>query len=454
MASNRRKGYSRKKRQRVFIIEIIVLIALTVVLFVAIWVTHKFSLINHQDINAEKLYTADQAAAQGVNGPDVASGQVAENTGEQLVQTEQPVVSNLSGIDIIALAGIDSRPDESDIMNSDTMIIAVLNHNDRTIKLCSVYRDTYLNIMEDLEGNPDYYSKANSAYACGGPTQFLSMLNYNLDLSITEYMTVNFLALAETIDLLGGLDIDMTREEVIHLNNYNVETSEVCGVPYEEIELPDESEFDGAMMRTFHCNGSQAVSYARIRYTSGNDFRRASRQREVLRLVKEKASQADLGTLDAILNAVLPDVTTNIDNMKLVTLATSILSYKLEDEDQAGFPFVMVPDDGSITGNDCIIPITLEYNVRMLHDFLFPGIPYEPSENVQDTSYVISMDTGYGEAAIEEYAAVDYGEALPSWWQEGYESELAAINSGQTDGSTEAYDESYGDPYAAEAAYY
>ena len=209
-------------------------------------------------------------------------------------------------------------------MNSDTMIICVLNHNERTIKLCSIYRDTYLNILEDLNGNPDCYTKANSAYAVGGPTQFLSMLNYNLDLSITEYMTVNFLALAETVDLLGGLDIEMTREEVVHLNNYNVETSQVCGVPYEEIQLPPESEFDGAMMRTFHCNGSQSVSYARIRYTSGNDFRRASRQREVLKLIKEKASTADLGTLDAILNAVLPDVTTNIDNMKLITLATKV----------------------------------------------------------------------------------------------------------------------------------
>ena len=433
MATNRKKRYSKQRRKRIFIIEIIVLILLTVVLFVTIWATHKFSLINHQEVDSAKLYTADQATAQGQNGPQVATGEVAVAEIQEVPQEQQPVVNNLTGVDIFALAGIDTRPEGSDIMNSDTMIVCVLNHNERTIKLCSIYRDTYLNILEDLNGNPDCYTKANSAYAVGGPTQFLSMLNYNLDLSITEYMTVNFLALAETVDLLGGLDIEMTREEVVHLNNYNVETSQVCGVPYEEIQLPPESEFDGAMMRTFHCNGSQSVSYARIRYTSGNDFRRASRQREVLKLIKEKASTADLGTLDAILNAVLPDVTTNIDNMKLITLATSVLSYELDDDDQAGFPFVMVPDDGSCTGTDCIIPVTLQYNVQLLHEFLFPGVYYEPSFNVQNTSYVISVETGYGEAAIEELAAVDYGEDLPTWWQEGYENEIAAINAGTTE---------------------
>ncbi len=433
MATNRKKRYSKQRRKRIFIIEIIVLILLTVVLFVTIWATHKFSLINHQEVDSAKLYTADQATAQGQNGPQVATGEVAVAEIQEVPQEQQPVVNNLTGVDIFALAGIDTRPEGSDIMNSDTMIICVLNHNERTIKLCSIYRDTYLNILEDLNGNPDCYTKANSAYAVGGPTQFLSMLNYNLDLSITEYMTVNFLALAETVDLLGGLDIEMTREEVVHLNNYNVETSQVCGVPYEEIQLPPESEFDGAMMRTFHCNGSQSVSYARIRYTSGNDFRRASRQREVLKLIKEKASTADLGTLDAILNAVLPDVTTNIDNMKLITLATSVLSYELDDDDQAGFPFVMVPDDGSCTGTDCIIPVTLQYNVQLLHEFLFPDVYYEPSFNVQNTSYVISVETGYGEAAIEELAAVDYGEDLPTWWQEGYENEIAAINAGTTE---------------------
>lgn len=452
--AKKKKKYSRRKRRRVFIIEMIVLVILTAVLFVTVWATHKFSLINHQDVDTEKLYTSDQAQQTrpqtGSPGTEVASGTVVETEPEQVVTEEpqQPVEENaLSGYDVFALAGIDSRPDEADIMNSDTMIICVLNHNEKTIRLCSVYRDTYLNIMDDPDPYNSSYNKANSAYCLGGATEFLSMLNYNLDLSITEYMTVNFLALAETIDLLGGLDIEMTREEVVHLNNYNIETSAVCGVPYEEIPLPDASEFDGYMTRTFHCNGTQAVSYARIRYTSGNDFRRASRQREVLRLVKEKASQADWGTLDAVLNAVLPDVTTNIDNMKLFTLATAVLTYRLDEEDQAGFPFVLVPDDGSITGTDCIIPITLEYNVRMLHEFLFPGVYYEPSYSVQDASYVISMRTGYGEAAIEEYSQVDYGASIPRWWQEGYEAEIARINQGLEEGEYYPEEDYSGDGY-------
>ena len=99
------------------------------------------------------------------------------------------------------------------------------------------------------------------------------MINKNLDMNIEKYVTVNFNALVDVIDAVGGLDIEMTEEEVVHMNNYCVETSKVTGKSYTKIE-PE-------VAGTYHLNGVQAVSYSRIRYTAGGDFERASRQRHV-----------------------------------------------------------------------------------------------------------------------------------------------------------------------------
>ncbi len=415
---NKRKRYSRKRRKRIFAIEIIVLVCLSVVLFGAIWFTHKMSLINHTELDTSRLYTSDQVN----NNTETASGDVSETT-----QTQ-----DLTGIDVIALVGLDTRPDEEDVNNSDTMIICVINHNKKEIRLCSLYRDTYLNVINDYYGNPDYYTKANAAYNYGGAEQFLSMLNLNLDLNITEYMTVDFKALAEVVDLLGGLDIDMTKEEVGHVNNYNVETSAACGVEYEALEYPDDPNFDGAITETFHCNGTQAVSYARIRYTSGNDFRRASRQREVLTLIKQKAQAADIGTIDSVLNAVLPDITTNIDNMKLISVITSAVTYGMGTDTQAGFPFVHVEDDGSRTGDDVVLPVTLAYNVQRLHEFLFPDEEYSPSETVLSYSQHISDVCGYTSDDIEWASQIEDGAALDGI---SYEDYVATVNNNSDDTS-------------------
>ena len=401
MAKKRRSRRNRR-RKILFAVEIVVLLLLSLVLFVAIWFTQRLSLVNHRPLDEERVVTASEA-----NG-DAAEG--GTNT-----------TSNLSGVELIALVGLDTREGE-EAMNSDTMIIACLNHNEKTIKLVSVYRDTYLNIGEDYYGNPNSYTKANAAYNLGGPEQFLSMLNLNLDLNITEYVTVDFTALTKTIDLLGGIDIDLTREEVIHINNYNrgddeaTGTAEASGVEYEALEVPPEEESGTGITHTYHLNGSQAVSYARIRYTAGNDFRRASRQRLVLAKIMEKAQGADLGTLDAILGEVLPLVTTNLDNMRIISMIQPLLTYSLTEDSQTGFPFVLITDSGGeLTGEDCIIPVTLEYNVQRLHEFLFPGESYTPSSTVQEYSAEIEYETGYSEEDIEDISSIDWGANLSQW---------------------------------------
>ena len=268
------------------------------------------------------------------------------------------------------------------------MIIASINNDTKKVKLVSVYRDTYLRIGEDSEGNGQY-DKANAAYKKGGPEQFLSMLNTNLDLNVTDFVSVDFQAVAEAVELLGGIDVELKEEEVVNLNNYCVETSKVTGMDYTPLE---------EKAGVHHLNGVQAVSYARIRYTSGNDFRRAARQREVIYKIVEKAKNSDIATLSKILDKVFPKVYTSFTKAEILQMGMSMMSYDIED--QTGFPFDHLYGErvkDAMGGLDVVLPVTLESNAIKLHEFLYPEDSYTPSDEVKAYSQRIVDKSGFGD---------------------------------------------------------
>ena len=295
----------------------------------------------------------------------------------------------MKGYTTIGLIGLDGRDGElKSGARSDTMIIASINNDTKKVKLVSVYRDTYLRIGEDSEGNGQY-NKANAAYAKGGPEQFLSMLNTNLDLNVTDFVSVDFQAVAEAVELLGGIDVELKEEEVVHLNNYCVETSKVTGMDYTPLE---------EKAGVHHLNGVQAVSYARIRYTSGNDFRRAARQREVIYKIVEKAKNSDIATLSKILDKVFPKVYTSFTKAEILQMGMSMMSYDIED--QTGFPFDHLYGErvkDAMGGLDVVLPVTLESNAIKLHEFLYPEDSYTPSDEVKAYSQRIVDKSGFGD---------------------------------------------------------
>lgn len=295
----------------------------------------------------------------------------------------------MKGYTTIGLIGLDGRDGElKSGARSDTMIIASINNDTKKVKLVSVYRDTYLRIGEDSEGNGQY-DKANVAYKKGGPEQFLSMLNTNLDLNVTDFVSVDFQAVAEAVELLGGIDVELKEEEVVHLNNYCVETSKVTGMDYTPLE---------EKAGVHHLNGVQAVSYARIRYTSGNDFRRAARQREVIYKIVEKAKNSDIATLSKILDKVFPKVYTSFTKAEILQMGMSMMSYDIED--QTGFPFDHLYGErvkDAMGGLDVVLPVTLESNAIKLHEFLYPEDSYTPSDEVKAYSQRIVDKSGFGD---------------------------------------------------------
>lgn len=347
----------RRRRRILFGIEIFILL----ILIGGVFIYAKLGKMNFTDLDFSKI--------------DVNTG-VSDNN----------VMKGYTTIGLIGLDGRDGKLKSG--VRSDTMIIASINNDTKKVKLVSVYRDTYLRIGEDSEGNGQY-NKANAAYAKGGPEQFLSMLNTNLDLNVTDFVSVDFQAVAEAVELLGGIDVELKEEEVDHLNNYCVETSKVTGMDYTPLE---------EKAGVHHLNGVQTVSYARIRYTSGNDFRRAARQREVIYKIVEKAKNSDIATLSKILDKVFPKVYTSFTKAEILQMGMSMMSYDIED--QTGFPFDHLYGErvkDAMGGLDVVLPVTLESNVIKLHEFLYPEDSYTPSDEVKAYSQRIVDKSGFGD---------------------------------------------------------
>lgn len=306
----------------------------------------------------------------------------------------------------VALFGVDTRDgDFEDGSRSDTIMIASLNQATGEVKLCSVYRDT---LLQQSDGT---YNKANAAYSFGGAEGAVAMLNKNLDMDISHYVTVDFNALVDVIDDLGGIELDLTDEEVYWTNGYCNETSRVTGHKLEELTHSGKQTL----------NGVQATSYCRIRYTTGDDYKRTERQRTVLEQIAKKAQKADLKTINKIINDVFDEVSTNFTLAEMLSYAKDFMSYKIGET--TGFPFDLTTDTLGDIGST-VIPDGLADNVTQLHKFLYGNdVSYTPSSVVETISSEIASKSSldYGEAPDD---SSDYGDTYydNSGYDQSYDS--------------------------------
>ena len=351
----RKKTRKNNKRIILFVVEMIVLVILLVVLYMVL--------------------KADKVNKVSIDKEDIVVNETVENN------------VTLKGYRNIALFGVDARDKSLGKGNrTDTIMIASVNQETGDIKLLSVYRDTYLNL-----GN-DSYNKCNAAYAKGGPEQAINMLNMNLDLNIEDYVTVGFTGLMETIDALGGVEVDILEDEIRHLNNYQISMvgTSTDGKTFTATEGKDYTAVTHAGRQVL--NGLQATAYCRVRQV-GDDFMRAQRQREVLTAIMEKAKEASPATLNKILDKVLPYVSTSLDVDEMVDVLGEVNKYNIVAKD--GFPFEQYRTTGNLgSKGSCVIPVDLKANVIEAHKFLFDTEEYEISEEVRTYSQKISADTG------------------------------------------------------------
>jgi LCP family protein required for cell wall assembly len=280
----------------------------------------------------------------------------------------------------IALFGVDTRDDMLDEgTRTDTIIIASINQDNGEVKLCSVYRDTYLNLCSE---GKERFSKCNEAYAYGGPDQAMIMLNRNLDMNITDFVTIGFSGLTEVIDKIGGVDISIEENEIEHLNNYQSTMAQKMGVSYDKVTSPGVQKL----------NGLQATAYCRIRYTAGDDFARAARQREVIQAIMDKASTLDINTLNDAANSVFDKkMATNLKLSQIMDLLKDVKKYHIVAED--GFPQESMRTTGKIDGKSVVAAKPLDSNVVWLHQFLFDENDYKVSDTVREYSSVVGQKT-------------------------------------------------------------
>lgn len=240
----------------------------------------------------------------------------------------------------IALFGIDAE--EGGVGRSDSIIIATIDTTHKKLKLTSIMRDSYVTI----EGHGD--DKINHAYAFGGPQLAIKTLNENFDLNIDDFVAVNFTTLPKIIDMLGGVTIDITSEEVSHIPG--IDTA-----------------------GTYTLTGEQALAYSRIRYASGGDYVRTDRQRTVLSKVFEKVLSINFTQYPSLLSEILPMVQTNLDYSEILNLGNEVLKMGVTTLEQERFP-----RDGYCEGKmiDKIYYLTFdkENTVQQLHDYIFEDI--------------------------------------------------------------------------------
>lgn len=279
---------------------------------------------------------------------------------------------NIKDYHNIVFLGVDSQTNDLDEdTRSDSIIVASINKKTKDVKLVSIYRDTYSSI-------PDCgLTKINHSYSYGGPILTMTTLNRNFDLNITDFVCINFRGLANMVDIVGGVDIEIREDELENLNAYIGDMNRING--------GKSPRFKSAGKHTL--DGNQAVAYSRIRFTSGGDFRRTERQRTVILGIMEKA-KANPIVLYNLAIEILPDIHTSLTKSELFLLAKDIFFYQFGET--TGFPFDEENLGTSIGGVYYGVPNTLNTSVTKLHRYMFNTDDYIPSATVQEISAAIS----------------------------------------------------------------
>lgn len=372
----------RKNRRKliVFIFEVVIILIMLVALWAASRISTKGPIITEIDYKELDIPQEIQAA---------------KDQGD----------STMLGYRNIALFGVDATSQKEVAKNSrsDTIMIASINMDTHDIKLVSVYRDTYLNIGKSEGQESDTYTKCNAAYAKGGPARAIRMLNTNLDLDIEDFVTIGYNSLIDVVDGLGGVWVDVKKNEINHLNNY--QKSIVAQWKYGVKGSGENGDFTEADLKVLKSSdytlvkeagyqlldGLQAAAYCRIRYV-GNDFGRTERQRTVLKAIQDQALKADANTLLSLFNKVVGQVYTSLTKEEMLEMLNIIADFKIVDE--SGFPCEGQFATGNIgASGNCIVPLDLENSVIWLHQFLFDDDDYQVTEGVRTRAEMIESRT-------------------------------------------------------------
>lgn len=279
-----------------------------------------------------------------------------EEIDENEIEVTEEVKEELSGYRNVVLFGIDDADGYTG--RSDCIIIFSIDQKTKNVKMTSIYRDTYV----EVPGHG--YTKINHAFAYGGATLAMSTINRNLDLNITEYVTINFQVVKDVVDSVGGVEINITSKEA----------TQIPGI---------------SKAGTYNLNGTQALAYGRIRKID-SDEKRTERMRTVVDKVFSKVKKMSPLEMNKIADEILPELHTNIKRSEITKIMKDVTSYKIGES--IGWPYEV---EGKMISKVWYgIPKTLQESVQKLHEELFEETDYKTTETVENISNTIIKKTG------------------------------------------------------------
>ena len=276
---------------------------------------------------------------------------VVTETGKEPAKEDENIIS-------IALFGTDFTENEKygNLYGASdaTMILGIDTKNNK-LKLFSLMRDLYLD-LPDGSGNKQ---NLNYTMAYGGPELILKTINYNFNLKVDKFIHVSLRTLPTIIDKLGGIQLDITSDELNYINRYikNIDKQNGTSTP----------SLTSSGLQTL--NGTQAAAYCRIRYTDGKDFKRTERQRAVLNALFEKFKNTSITDLTSIMKDILPLVSTNLTNSEIISIATKVLSMGSPTIEQSRFP---LDGKSEMISTDMLhLTTDIDETTKDIHNFLY-----------------------------------------------------------------------------------
>lgn len=256
----------------------------------------------------------------------------------------------------IAFFGVDRRS-TSDFGNSDIIMVVTIDMESHKIKLSSIMRDTYVSIY--ARGK----NKINAAYLEGGPQLAIRTLNENFDLAIRNYISVDFFGSAKIIEALGGVEIDVKEEELVHLNNYLGEIAGIDGVPVNFVERAGLQRLDG----------KQTVAYSRIRAVGRGDYGRINRQATVMNALTKSIQDKKENFIQIVLKDIVPNIETNLDYAQLFEIGSGLLRAKSRKLEHVRFPLDNA-SEGVMIDKIWYLSTDLAKTTKSLHGFIYDDI--------------------------------------------------------------------------------
>ena len=348
-----------KKKKRIWLRVLIVILILLLIAGIAAgiliykaynWIGEELDLMNHVKLNANDLCIDPQ------------------------------VDKDLKDYRNILVMGIDKRKGEDiETCRSDAMIVMSLHKKTGKFKMISVVRDSYLQVEENDQLVID---KLTHAHAYGGPINTIRAINRNLDLNIKEFVRIDWQTVADTVDNLGGLTLNVHKGEIHEMNKYIKDTNKSLNGSKDRIVKAGKQKL----------NGVQVVTYCRIRKNDG-DEQRAERYRTAMAAALKKARKAGFKKIDKTADVVMPQITTNIPSKSIRKLL--IDHYDIKIDESVGWPYTW--DGAQIGGIWYDVPITLRTNDVDLHKDIFDQKKYRPSNTVEEINQLIIQQSGYDE---------------------------------------------------------